>query len=544
MRKILFSLTFLFSLHAVAVSLVRGPYLQSLTNNSVKIMWRTSDSTKSIVRYGNSPTSLTNIISDTIRKKNHIVKISGLNAKSKYFYSVGFDTDTLAGGNDQHHFITAPLIGDTSGFKFWVTGDFGGGNNEQIKVRRWFENYLQGNVVDGWLWLGDNVYNDGTDAEYTAKVFDKYYGYDSIFRFLNFYPIPGNHDYNSVNRFDNPIYHKGPYFDMVEVFKNAEMGGLPSNTENYYSYDYGNTHFIALNSELYQYIFNDLPDVYKTWLTNDIKNSTKKFKVAYWHQPPYSKGSHDSDDAWELFMGSMRQRIVPILEKYGVDLVLCGHSHVYERSYLINKHTGFSSTFNRATMLVDSSSGNPDSNKTYIKYTYGANKDKGTVYAVVGNSGKHEPENGKMHAVMYKKYAADKGVGSMILEVKGNTLLCSYYKENGELFDRFSIVKRDSNSVILGTKSNSNVTDLKVFPNPFANSINIEFEAKNNQPTTIQLQNIIGQLQIETVWRGNSIVGNNKIEIKNLNQLPNGEYIISVTQQDEIVSEKILKIQN
>ena len=522
MRKILFSLTFLFSLHAVAVSLVRGPYLQSLTNNSVKIMWRTSDSTKSIVRYGNSPTSLTNIISDTIRKKNHIVKISGLNAKSKYFYSVGY----------------------TSGFKFWVTGDFGGGNNEQIKVRRWFENYLQGNVVDGWLWLGDNVYNDGTDAEYTAKVFDKYYGYDSIFRFLNFYPIPGNHDYNSVNRFDNPIYHKGPYFDMVEVFKNAEMGGLPSNTENYYSYDYGNTHFIALNSELYQYIFNDLPDVYKTWLTNDIKNSTKKFKVAYWHQPPYSKGSHDSDDAWELFMGSMRQRIVPILEKYGVDLVLCGHSHVYERSYLINKHTGFSSTFNRATMLVDSSSGNPDSNKTYIKYTYGANKDKGTVYAVVGNSGKHEPENGKMHAVMYKKYAADKGVGSMILEVKGNTLLCSYYKENGELFDRFSIVKRDSNSVILGTKSNSNVTDLKVFPNPFANSINIEFEAKNNQPTTIQLQNIIGQLQIETVWRGNSIVGNNKIEIKNLNQLPNGEYIISVTQQDEIVSEKILKIQN
>ena len=544
MRKILFSLTFLFSLHAVAVSLVRGPYLQSLTNNSVKIMWRTSDSTKSIVRYGNSPTSLTNIISDTIRKKNHIVKISGLNAKSKYFYSVGFDTVTLAGGNDQHHFITAPLIGDTSGFKFWVTGDFGGGNNEQIKVRRWFENYLQGNVVDGWLWLGDNVYNDGTDAEYTAKVFDKYYGYDSIFRFLNFYPIPGNHDYNSVNRFDNPIYHKGPYFDMVEVFKNAEMGGLPSNTENYYSYDYGNTHFIALNSELYQYIFNDLPDVYKTWLTNDIKNSTKKFKVAYWHQPPYSKGSHDSDDAWELFMGSMRQRIVPILEKYGVDLVLCGHSHVYERSYLINKHTGFSSTFNRVTMLVDSSSGNPDSNKTYIKYTYGANKDKGTVYAVVGNSGKHEPENGKMHAVMYKKYAADKGVGSMILEVKGNTLLCSYYKENGELFDRFSIVKRDSNSVILGTKSNSNVTDLKVFPNPFANSINIEFEAKNNQPTTIQLQNIIGQLQIETVWRGNSIVGNNKIEIKNLNQLPNGEYIISVTQQDEIVSEKILKIQN
>lgn len=70
---------------------------------------------------------------------------------------------------------------------------------------------------------------------------------------------------------------------MVEVFKNAEMGGVASNTENYYSYDYGNTHFIALNSELWQYIFFDLPNPYKTWLENDIKSSTKKFKVAYWH---------------------------------------------------------------------------------------------------------------------------------------------------------------------------------------------------------------------------------------------------------------------
>lgn len=544
MQKALFSIFFLLTANLFSQSLLRGPYLQSLTNNSVKIMWRTSDSVKSTVKYGSSPTELTNVIVDTARKKNHIVKISGLNAKTKYFYSVGFDATILAGGNDQHHFVTAPIVGDTSGFKFWVTGDFGGGNDEQTKVRRWFENYIQGNVIDGWLWLGDNVYNDGTDAEYSAKVFDKVYGYDSIFRFLNFYPIPGNHDYNSVNRFDNPIYHRGPYFDMVEVFKNAEMGGLASNTENYYSYDYGNTHFIALNSELYQYIFNDLPDVYKTWLTNDIKNSTKKFKVAYFHQPPYSKGSHDSDDAWELFMGSIRQRIIPILEKYGVDLVLCGHSHVYERSYLINKHYGFSSTFNRTTMLVDSSSGNPDSNRTYVKYTYGANKDKGTVYAVVGNSGKHEEENGKMHPVMYKKFAADKGVGSMILEVKGNVLLCSYYKDNGELFDRFSIVKKDSSSIILNTKQSASINDLKVYPNPFTNTVMVEFDAMKNQQTTIQIQNISGQLMVETIWKGFTNIGNNKIEIKDLNNLANGEYIISLKQQDEIVSEKILKIQN
>ncbi len=533
------------SIATFAQTLSRGPYLQSLTNNSIKIMWRTSDSTNSVVRYLNSPTSLTNTITDNARLKNHIVKIPSLNAKTTYYYSVGYDAIVLAGGNEQHHFTTAISPGDsTTGFKFWVTGDFGGGSNEQIKVRRWFENYLQSNVVDSWLWLGDNVYNSGTDAEYSAKVFDNYYGYDSIFRFLPFYPIPGNHDYESVNGTEDPQAHRGPYFDMVEVFKNAEMGGVPSTMEAYYSYDYGNTHFLALNSEMYRvYAFWDIfGTTFKTWLENDLKTSTEKFKVAYWHQPPYSKGSHDSDDFYEVFMISMREKILPILEKYGVDLVLCGHSHVYERSYLINKHYGNSASFKRNTMIVDSSSGNPDSNRTYIKYTYGANKDKGTVYSVVGNSGKSEEENGKMHPAMYKKYAANKGVGSLILEVKGSMLTGTYYKENGELFDKFRIIKQDSTSIISGIRNNSTIEALKVYPNPFSNSLIVEFDAKEVKPTSISIQNVIGQLLVETIWNGKSNLGKNKIEINSLESLPSGEYIISIRQNDDLVSDKLVKL--
>ncbi len=541
--RIIFNLLFLLiSVVSFSQTLTRGPYLQSLTNNSVKIMWRTSTASASVVKWGTTPEALTNSVTDTAKVMNHIVKLSGLNPKSAYYYSIGFVENTLAGGNEQHHFVTAPVPGDTSGFKFWVTGDFGAGNTEQIKVRRWFENYLQSNTVDGWLWLGDNTYTDGTDAEYTRNVFSSDYGYDSIFRFQSFYPIPGNHDYNSVNRFDDPSQHRGPYFDMVEVFKNAEMGGVASNTENYYSYDFGNTHFIALNSELWQYLFTDLPNSYKTWIENDIKSSTKKFKVAYWHQPPYSKGSHDSDDGFELFMIGMRQRIIPILEKYGIDLVLCGHSHVYERSYLINKHYGWSGDFNRQTMLIDSTSGNPDSNRTYIKYTYGTNKNKGTVYAVVGNSGKHEPDNGKMYPAMYKKYAADKGVGSMILDIKGNTLTALYYKDNGELFDKFRIVKMDSTSVISGVRNNSILNDLKIYPNPFSNAIMVEFNARESKLITISVQNVTGQLAVETVWNGTSLQGTNKIELNNLHTLPSGEYIISIKQNDELVSEKVVKL--
>lgn len=234
--------------------------------------------------------------------------------------------------------------------------------------------------------------------------------------------------------------------------------------------------------------------------------------------------------------------MVPILEQYGVDLVLCGHSHVYERSYLINKHYGNSGSFNRNTMLIDSSSGNPDSNRTYLKYTYGNNKNKGTVYAVVGNSGKSEAENGKMHPVMHKKYAADKGVGSMILEVKGNELTGTYYKENGEIFDKFRILKQDSTSIISGIRNNSSVKDLKIYPNPFTNSLMVEFETKESKPSSVTIQNITGQLIVETIWSGRSLVGKNQLSINNLEGLPSGEYIISIKQEEEIMSEKLVKL--
>ncbi|MCB0507542.1 MAG: metallophosphoesterase [Chitinophagales bacterium] len=542
-QRFLLLLFFLGVFNAFSQTLERGPYLQSMTNKSVKIMWRTSDSTVGIVKYGNSPTALDNTIVDTISTKNHIVQINGLNAHTKYYYSVGFGTTVLAGNDEQHHFLTALTPGDTTPFRFWVTGDFGAGNNNQIRVRKWFENYLQTHEVNGWLWLGDNAYHDGTDANYQEKVFNKVYGYDSIFTFLPFYPIPGNHDFNSVNSTDEPQNFRGPYFDMVEVFKHAEMGGVPSNMEAYYSYDFGNTHFLALNSEMYRvFVFWDLfSKPFTDWLKADLAASTKKFKVAYWHSAPYSKGSHDSDDFWEVFMASMRERVLPILEQYGVDLVLCGHSHVYERSYLINKHYGPSYSFKRNTMLIDSTSGNPDSNRTYIKYTYGPNKDKGTVYGVIGNSGKSEDENGKMHVAMYKKYAGSDAVGSMILDVAGNELTGTYYTANGDVFDKFRIQKIDS-AVVLGIKHNSNIQALKVYPNPFSNSIMVEFDAKQSQPTTINIQNIIGQLMVETVWKGKSSIGNNKIELKDLHALPKGEYIISIQQNNDIVSQKLLKI--
>ena len=118
------------------------------------------------------------------------------------------------------------------------------------------------------------------------------------------------------------------------------------------------------------------------WLQEDLASHDKEWLIAYWHHPPYTKGSHDSDVETELIQ--MRQNVVPILEAFGTDLVLCGHSHCYERSFLINGHYGLSGTFG-ATMKRDGGSGREDDTGSYVKP--GTNSAEGTVYVVAGCSG-------------------------------------------------------------------------------------------------------------------------------------------------------------
>ena len=78
--------------------------------------------------------------------------------------------------------------------------------------------------------------------------------------------------------------------------------------------------------------------------------------------------------------------MVPILESYGVDLVLCGHSHCYERSFLLDGHYGFSHTL-VPSMLRDAGSGREEDTGAYRKSDPSLSAHQGTVYVVNGSSG-------------------------------------------------------------------------------------------------------------------------------------------------------------
>ncbi len=200
--------------------------------------------------------------------------------------------------------------------------------------------------TDLWLMLGDNAYPSGTDAEYQAAVFDVY---PDVLRNTVLWPTIGNHDAISASS----ATQTGPYYDIFSLPKTGEAGGLASGTEAYYSFDYANVHFVVLDS---QDTDRSPPPsgAMLTWLDDDLASTAQEWIVAYWHHPPYSDGSHESDTEIELI--EMRQNALPILEDHGVDLVLTGHSHSYERSFLIDGHYGLSSTFG-PSHVVDGGSG-------------------------------------------------------------------------------------------------------------------------------------------------------------------------------------------
>ena len=407
-----------------SASVTRGPYLQIGTPNSTIVRWRTNVASDSRVSFGTTQGSLTSVADDLTQTTEHEVLVTGLSPATKYFYSVGSTTQTLAGNDANHFFVTSPVAGTAVPTRIWVLGDSGTANTNAQAVSNAYLSFTGSTHTNLWLMLGDNAYETGTDSEFQAAVFDMY---PTILRKSVLWPTLGNHD---TAQSANPPASL-PYFAMFTLPTNAQAGGMASGTEKYYSFDYGNIHFICLNS-----MTSDRSSTgpMATWLRADLASSTRQWTIAFWHHPAYSKGSHNSDTETELVQ--MRQTFLPILEEAGVDLVLAGHSHSYERSFLIDGHYGVSSTFTNA-MKKDGGSGRPDGTGAYAKPTLGPGIHEGAVYAVAGSSG--QISGGLLnHPAMFISL---NNLGSMVLDVNGDTLDAKFLRENGVISDYFRIVK-------------------------------------------------------------------------------------------------------
>ncbi|ATB46935.1 metallophosphoesterase [Corallococcus macrosporus] len=294
------SLTLLAST-ASAGTLYRDPYLQKVGPDTATVAFRLAANCQAEVRYGEGAADQSAVSQDS--GKAHAVVLTGLKPGTEYTYEVsacGLRTPL-------NRFRTAPVPG-TRSVHFITVGDFGTGGSNQRKV----VSAMVKRNAELFVALGDNAYADGTEAEIQNNLFVPM---EALLAQVPFFAALGNHEY---------VTNQGqPYLDNLYLPSNN-----PEGTERYYSFDWGHVHFVALDSNCAVGLASAdrcTRDAQKTWLERDLAGSTQPWKIVFFHHPPWSSGEHGS----QL---SMRRHFGPIMEKYGVDLVLTGHDHNYERS--------------------------------------------------------------------------------------------------------------------------------------------------------------------------------------------------------------------
>ncbi|HEX5031282.1 MAG TPA: metallophosphoesterase [Candidatus Eisenbacteria bacterium] len=281
-----------------AAALTRYPSVWHRTKDSVTIAWQTDVPSSGTVLFGPTP-GLGASRSHGGTVVDHAVLVDGLDPGSTYYYRVVSDADTL-GSSEQ--VATAP-DGDAP-FRFLAFGDLGAATPEQVEIASRIDSLN----ADLAILTGDIIYEAGEAENFTPQYFDVYR--PTIAR-IPFYPSLGNHDVVTSNGL--------PYLDAFYLPVNSSTG-----TERYYSFDYANAHFAALEIT----VESVPPDpTMLAWLDQDLAATSQLWKFVYFHVPALSNaGVHGGDPV-------VQAALDPILEARGVDVVFQGHNHFYTRTY-------------------------------------------------------------------------------------------------------------------------------------------------------------------------------------------------------------------
>ena len=426
--------------------LSRAPYVQLTTSESIFIIWRTSEKIDPVVKFGSDVNALGHdpaaietrqTTADNAEDKNPLhsaltgtfqyeAKITGLAPDTEYFYAIYDGTKRLTPEDESYHFQTHPEIGSDRDVYFWAVGDSGTGGDMQAQVHDAMieHNKKNGRDLDLYVHVGDMAYGSGTNKEFSDRFFTMY---DPTLRNVTCWAAMGNHE-GKTSSGKSGI---GPFYDGYICPTEGESGGLASGNESYYSFDYGKVHFIALNS-------HDLDrspsGAMAKWLKADLEETNAEWVVCFFHHPPYTKGSHDSDKEQQLI--EIRQHIMPILEAGGCDLTLTGHSHIYERSMLIDG--AYDTPTTADGVVLDDGDGNPKGDGAYQKTT-GLNPNNGSVNIVTGHGGTNVRRKGTM-PIMRSIIVEN---GSTLVHIKDNTMHVEMLNYKGEIRDVFAITKSD-----------------------------------------------------------------------------------------------------
>lgn len=298
-------------------TVLRFPHVQNVRRDGATVRWTSRERSKAVVEYSSQDDSgraSAEVREFTRQQTNqsftyfaYEAKLRKLRQGTEYYYRIVADDQPLV--SDSLRFRTA----GAQSLKFVSFGDSGMGTDEQ----RQLVNRMMAHNARLVVHTGDLVYPTGTYEGYEKFYFDFY---RQMMTEVPFFPCPGNHDYYE--------FHCAPY---REVHSLPTEGVSQADSGRYYSYDWGNVHFISLDSN--DSLAEAVTGTGKMleWLEADLQKTDKYWRIVYIHHPAYSGGIHSDEEESRM----VRKYVAPILDKHAVPLVLNGHEHSYQRSYAI-----------------------------------------------------------------------------------------------------------------------------------------------------------------------------------------------------------------
>lgn len=286
----------------------RGPFLQSTSSNRTLIVWKTSVPADSSIEFGLDP-SLGTTVRDLSLTTTHVMALTNLLADTTYYYRVASSDGTDTVQSDTYSFHTFKIEGP---IHFQVVADTGNGQQSQYDIAH----QMALRDADLVLHAGDIVYHEFIEARVDPKLFSVY---DQMASQPWFFAI-GNHElYVSESNYLNALYLPG----------NSPAGG-----ERYYSFDDGDVHFTVLKIPYVSQYQLTVGDEQYQWLTNDLATTVKPWKVLVYHVPMQTSGPHGLDD-WNANgtndCEEIRDVLLPVARRYGVQVTFSGHDHLFEK---------------------------------------------------------------------------------------------------------------------------------------------------------------------------------------------------------------------
>ena len=279
--------------------LLSPPMVQMVTPEGFTLVWQMYPPQEASVRISPPDGQRPPQYAALQRGDRHMAQVCGLEPGRVYQYEISTRQGCLA--RDAVRTAAAP----DQAFRFIAFGDSGDGRAPQRRLAERMPRYDPDLIIH----TGDVVYGRGEKRDYRMRF---YLPYQRLLGRTPFYPCLGNHD----------IDEDGGQ-RLLDTFLLPQNGPPGQQPERCYWFDYGPARFIAIDSN------GDEPalqQVVAPWLDQVLAAAGGRWKIVFFHEPPFTNGRYHGPP-------KIVNTIVPLLDRHQVELVLCGHDHMYQRTF-------------------------------------------------------------------------------------------------------------------------------------------------------------------------------------------------------------------